>query len=111
MLGNEEKGAIMARPERQALIKAIEEKRGSKIIVYVTSDRHNLTAQIAGDVVSIIHDHILSFNQDSRSKLDLFIYSRGGQSDVPWALVSMFRQYCHKGSFSVLVPYRAHSAV
>lgn len=100
----------MARKDRRDLIEAIEKKRGSKVICYVTSDRHNLSAQIAGDVVSIIHDHILSLDQDSRSKLDLFIYSRGGHSDVPWALVSMFRQYCHKGSFSVLVPYRAHSA-
>jgi len=100
----------MARAERKQLISEIEKKRGSKVICYVTSDRHNLSAQIAGDVVSIIHDHILGFEPSSRSKLDLFIYSRGGHSDVPWALVSMFRQYCHKGSFSVLVPYRAHSA-
>lgn len=100
----------MPRNERKQLIEAIEQKRGSKLICYVTSDRPNCTAQIAGDGVSLIHDHILSFPENARSKLDLFIYSRGGHSDVPWALVSMFRQYCHKGSFSVLVPYRAHSA-
>jgi hypothetical protein len=100
----------MGRAERSALIKAIETKRNSKVIVYVTSDRLNLSAQIAGDVLSIIHDHILGFDEAHRSKLDLFLYSRGGHSDVPWALVSMFRQYCHKGSFCVLVPYRAHSA-
>lgn len=100
----------MGRPERQALIESIEQKRGSKVIVYVTSDRGNLASQIAGDVVSIIHDHILAVEEDARSKLDLFLYSRGGHSDVPWTLVSMFREYCHKGSFSVLIPYRAHSA-
>ncbi len=66
--------------------------------------------QIAGDVVSIIHEHILELTEEERSKLDLFIYSRGGQSDVPWAIVSMFREYGQKGSFSVLIPYRAHSA-
>lgn len=100
----------MPRTERKQLIEAIEKKRGCKLVCYVTSDRPNCAAQIAGDVVSLIHDHILAFPKDGRSKLDLFIYSRGGHSDVPWALVSMFRQYCHKGSFSVLVPYRAHSA-
>ncbi|MBI3849642.1 MAG: hypothetical protein HY298_05045 [Verrucomicrobia bacterium] len=100
----------MGLAERRALIEAIEKKRGSKLIAYVTSDRPGFAAQIAGDVVSIIHDHILGFNEAERSKLDLFLYSRGGHSDVPWALVSMFRQYCHRGSFSVLVPYRAHSA-
>ena len=40
----------------------------------------------------------------------MFIYSRGGASDVPWTIVSMFRQYAKEGSFSVLIPYRAHSA-
>jgi hypothetical protein len=100
----------MPRKERKQLIEAIEQKRGSKLVCYVTSDRHNCAAQIAGDAVSLIHNHILSFQETAKSKLDLLIYSRGGHSDVPWALVSMFRQYCHKGSFSVLVPYRAHSA-
>jgi hypothetical protein len=95
---------------RRSLIGAIEQKRNSKVIVYVTSDRPGLSFMINGDVVSIIHDHILEFKESQRSKLDLFLYSRGGHADVPWALVSMFRQYCHKGSFSVLVPYRAHSA-
>lgn len=100
----------MSRDKRKQLIEAIEQKRGSKLITYVTSDRPNCGAQIAGDIVSLIHDHILSFPESTRTKLDLYLYSRGGHSDVPWALVSMFRQYCHKGSFSVLVPYRAHSA-
>lgn len=52
----------------------------------------------------------MAIKEEERKKLDLFIYSRGGQSDVPWALVSMFREYCQEGSFSVLIPYRAHSA-
>jgi hypothetical protein len=29
---------------------------------------------------------------------------------VPWSIDSMLREYCREGSFSVLVPYRAHSA-
>jgi hypothetical protein len=100
----------MSRESRKALIQEIERKRESKVICYITSDRFNLQASIMPDVVSIIHDHILALPEAERSKLDLFIYSRGGASDVPWTLVSMFREYCHKGSFSVLIPYRAHSA-
>jgi hypothetical protein len=45
-----------------------------------------------------------------KNRLDLVLYSRGGDSDVPWSIVSMFREYSEKGSFSVLIPYRAHSA-
>ncbi len=100
----------MSRENRKKIIQKIEKKRKSKVIAYVTSDRQGLGALIAGDVVSIIHEHILGLDEAERSKLDLFIYSRGGQSDVPWALVSMFREYFQTGSFSVLIPYRAHSA-
>jgi hypothetical protein len=100
----------MTRERRKELIRKIEEKRGSKVITYVTSDRPGLQVQIMPDVVSILHQHILALGNDERKKLDLFIYSRGGQSDVPWTIVSMFREYCEKGSFSVLIPYRAHSA-
>lgn len=99
----------MSRENRIKLISAIEEKRKSKLISYITSDRGNLGASINSDVISIIHDHILSFPENT-NKIDLFLYSRGGDSDVPWCLVSMFREYCKEGSFSVLIPYRAHSA-
>jgi len=100
----------MSRDARKELIRQIEEKRGTKVITYVTSDRQNLSSHIDGKAVSILHEHILQIPENERKKLDLFIYSRGGHSDIPWTIVSMFRQYCEKGSFSVLIPYRAHSA-
>lgn len=100
----------MSNQNRKKIIQEIEKKRGSKVIAYVTSDRLGLSVQIMGDVVSLIHEHILALKEEERAKLDFFIYSRGGQSDVPWAIVSMFREYSKKGSFSALIPYRAHSA-
>lgn len=99
----------MSSENRRKLIQEIENKRGSKVITYITSDRSGLSVQIMGDVVSLLHRHILCLNDEERSKLDFVIYSRGGQSDVPWTVVSMFREYSQKGSFSVLIPYRAHS--
>ncbi|MCG3207145.1 MAG: hypothetical protein FOGNACKC_00745 [Anaerolineae bacterium] len=100
----------MSRDHRIELIRKIEQKRNSKVIAYVTSDRHNLAGQIAGDTISILHEHILALAPAERAKLDLFIYSRGGNSDTPWSIVSMFREYSKEGSFSILIPYRAHSA-
>ena len=100
----------MSREKRKELLKKLESKRGTKVIAYVTSDRQGLQASIQHDIVSIVHEHILSLPDKKRGKIDLFIYSRGGSADVPWALVSMFREYCQKGSFSVLIPFRAHSA-
>jgi ClpP class serine protease len=40
--------------------------------------------------------------------VDLFLYSAGGDTMVPWRLVSMIREYCDK--FSVVIPYKAHSS-
>ena len=99
----------MSRAKRKGIIQEIERKHGSKVIAYVTSDRQNLSVGIAGDVIPIIHNHILALEEE-KMKLDLFIYSRGGGSDLPWAIVSMIREYAEEGSFSVLIPYRAHSA-
>jgi len=100
----------MSRETRRGLIQKIEEKRASKVIAYVTSDRPNLAARIAEDAVPILHEHILAIDPPARNRLDLFIYSRGGDADVPWSIVSMFREYSQEGPFSVLIPYRAHSA-
>jgi hypothetical protein len=100
----------VSRENRKKIIQEIQQKRNSKLIAYVTCDRPGLGVPIMGDVISLIHEHILVLGEQEQSKLDLFIYSRGGQSDVPWAVVSMFREYSQAGSFSVLIPYRAHSA-
>jgi len=99
------------RAKRIELIRKIEETRKSRVICYITSDRVGAGAGISGDIIPIIHEHILSIKEKDRQKLDLFIYSRGGDASVPWPLVSMFREYAEAGSFSVLIPFRAHSAV
>ena len=89
------------------LIKKIEEKRGSKVITYVTSDRKGpVSARIAMDVIPIISNHLRKIGKTE--KIDLFLYSTGGDTMVPWRMVSMIREYCQ--NFSVLIPYKAHSA-
>jgi len=99
-----------ARAARRDLIRAIQAARGSKVITYITSDRPSLSSHVSEDAVPLIHEHLLTLAPSERGKLDLVIYSRGGDSDVPWSIVSMIREYFPQGSFSVLVPYRAHSA-
>lgn len=100
----------MSRERRRGLIQDIQAKRNSRVISYVTGDRPRFYGSIEEDVVSVLHEHVLAIDPDARSKIDLFLYSRGGDADVPWSIVSMLREYCGKGSFSVLIPYRAHSA-
>ena len=89
------------------LIKKIEEKRNSRVITYITSDRPGpLNARIAGDIIPIIGQQLRKIGKVEN--IDLFIFSQGGDTMVPWRLVSMIREYCDK--FSVLIPYKAHSS-
>lgn len=91
----------------QNSIKQIERLRGSRVITYVTSDRQGpVNARVAMDIIPIVSQQLRLIGKVP--KIDLFLYSTGGDTMVPWRLVSMIREYCD--SFSVLVPYKAHSA-
>ncbi len=96
----------MARDERKALIERIEKMRGSHVIVYVTGDRHPWSAQIGNDALRPLYDHIRQ--GASPESLDMFIYSRGGDIDVPWRIASGLRTSAKK--WNVLIPWRANSA-
>jgi len=93
--------------DKKQLIRQIEGLRSSRVITYVTSDRQGpFNARIAMDVIPLISKQLRTIQK--KENIDLFIYSAGGDTMVPWRLVSMIREYCDK--FSVLVPYKAHSA-
>ena len=100
----------MARKERLVLIRAIEKKRQSKVIAYVTSDRPGLFGKVAGDAVPVVERHVRRACTARTKKIDLFLYSRGGDAHVPWELVTMIREFLGHRPFGVLLPYRAHSA-
>ena len=100
----------MSRKDRRDLIRQIERKRGSKVVTYVTSDRSGLSDMISGDAVPAVGRHVRQLIGPRTTKFDLFIYSRGGDTSVPWALVSMIREFCGERPFGVLIPFRAHSA-
>ncbi len=93
--------------EKKELIKKIEEQRKSKVITYITSDRQGpVGAKVSIDIIPIISNQLRQIGKVEN--IDLFLYSMGGDTMVPWRLVSMIREYCNK--FSVLIPYKAHSA-
>ena len=96
----------MTRAERQDCLKRIEELRGSRVISYITSDRPNLSTQIADDTVSLFYE--LLEEMGPQEKIDLYLYTRGGNTVAPLRIVNLVREYCK--SFNVIVPYRAHSA-
>ncbi|HEY2955876.1 MAG TPA: hypothetical protein VGK89_11580 [Candidatus Eisenbacteria bacterium] len=100
------------RERRRELLRKIGQIRGSSVIGYICSDRQHpfAFAAISADIIRPMYDHLLALGNLSseKGKLDLFIYSRGGDVSVPWTLVSMVRE-CYQ-HFNVLIPFRAHSA-
>ncbi len=93
--------------DKKQFIQAIEKMRGSRVITYLTSDRQGpVNARVAMDIIPIVSKQLQTIGKTPN--IDLFLYSAGGDTMVPWRLVSMIREYCDK--FSVVVPYKAHSA-
>ena len=93
--------------DKKIFIQQIEKLRKSRVVTYLTSDRQGpVNARVAIDIIPIISKQLQIIGKTQN--IDLFLYSIGGDTMVPWRLVSMIREYCSK--FSVLVPYKAHSA-
>lgn len=100
----------MTRKERIEIIKQIEQENKSRLISYITSDRQVYNARIAEDAVRILYHHLQKLESplDQTNRIDLFLYSRGGDVSVPWRIISMMREFCEE--FTVLIPYKAYSA-
>jgi hypothetical protein len=63
------------------------------------------------DALRHVYDLATAILSDPATKFDLFLYTRGGDSDVPWALISMLREIIGKEvELNALIPYRCHSA-
>ncbi|MBD2098473.1 hypothetical protein H6F90_25715 [Trichocoleus sp. FACHB-591] len=99
----------MGKAERCQIMQKIQNERNSFVISYVTSTRQGLEVQMAMDSVRKIYEHLrLITTPKSETKIDLFLYSNGGDGTVPWRLVTLIREYTN--NFSVLIPHRAFSA-
>lgn len=95
----------MGKEQRQALIREVEEVLNSKLICYVTGDRRGLETKIAGDTLPLIYDHLRDIGKVPR--IDVFLYTVGGDSLAGWALVSLVREFCER--LGVIIPFRALS--
>lgn len=99
--------------ERQQYIAALEKVRNSRVIVYVTGDRITFPPKIPGFATQIETDVQYPLRQllsgiGHVERLDLLLYTRGGNTDAVWPFVSSLRERCDR--LSVIVPFRAHSA-
>lgn len=85
-----------------ALVTALEKERGTRVLVYWTTDM----ARISEVAVMSIYDQMSAIGKTA--KLDLFLRTNGGDTEVPWRIVSLAREFCDE--FNVLIPHRAASA-
>ena len=84
-------------------IKALEQARGgNRVIVYWLTD----LARISEAMIPSLYDQLSSIGR--QETLDLLLFTRGGDTEAPWRIVTLMREFCNR--FAVLVPYRAHSA-
>ena len=91
---------------RLELIKQIEKERKSAVICYITGDKNQFSTKIGDDVIPILFRHLELIG--NRNNIDLLLYTRGGDMVTPIRIVKIIRSFCKK--FSILIPYRAHSA-
>ncbi len=92
--------------ERTILYRKLEEEFNSKVLVYITSDRKNMEAQIAEDVIDFFIGQLDRIGISE--KISLYLYTRGGDMASAWNIVNLLRMYCD--NLQVIIPHKAHSA-
>jgi hypothetical protein len=95
---------------RLAEIEALQDAReGRTLITYVTSTRSKLITPMAPDAIPVIAKHLTALELDPEtSKIDLLLHTYGGDSTVPWRLMTLLREYASE--VCLLVPHLCYSA-
>jgi hypothetical protein len=95
----------MSRKSRLDIIRSLEEKRESRIIVCILGDRKNAETRIATDILSPISEHLTAMGE--QKCIDLILYSTGGITMAGFAMVNLIREFSDE--FRVLIPSKALS--
>lgn len=85
-----------------SLIRKLQELRKTKVLTFIASP----DVTIRGDVIEKIYFQLRSMGKCDH--LDLFLYGPGGETEIPWRLITLIRDFTDH--FSVLIPGIAHSA-
>ena len=95
--------------KRQELFDQLSSHRQRPLLTLVTSTKKPeqlFATQIAQDILPLFYQILGGISKGE--KLDILIYSSGGQIDVPWPLVNLMREY--SDDIHAIIPWRAHSA-
>ncbi len=94
------------RIDRLELYKQLEEKRNSKLLVYVTGSRQGLETQIGNDALPKFSEHLDKIGDTE--KISLYLYTNGGNTLTAWSLVNLLRSFCKQ--FEVIIPFNCFSS-
>jgi hypothetical protein len=83
-------------------LEKVEAAFGYPVISYYLDDR----ASLADEQMYHLYEHLRRTGPVER--LGLWLYSRGGATEIPWKVISLLREFTRR--LSILVPYRALSA-
>lgn len=92
--------------ERRKLITAIENKRKSRVVCYLTSERQNATAIIAKDALPFIFNQLKQIGDVPR--IDLLVSTSGGDTLAAFNIAVQLREFAKW--VGVLVPFHCFSA-
>ena len=99
--------------ERKPLLQNVEQLRpGRRLVCFLNFDRPSepalpgLSTHFHADVKEALFRVLRE--SDSLQGIDLLLYTRGGDANAVWPLVSMVREF--DPNFEVLVPFRCHSS-
>lgn len=84
------------------ILQRLEKERGNPAIVYWLTQRAKVS--VAAEVP--LYDHLRAIGH--QKKLDVVIFTHGGDTEAPWRLVSLIREFCDR--FALIVPFRSASA-
>src|SRR3989442_14308618 len=77
--------------ERKTLIALIEQKRASRLISYLTSDRQNAAAIIAKDALPVFFNQLRALGKLER--LDVLVFTTGGDTLAAFGLGRPVREF------------------
>jgi hypothetical protein len=96
----------MTLDSRKNLLQEMANHLGFPVLAYVTGERQGLQTQIGSDQVALFPRHLMAIGD--HEKIGILLHTRGGDTNVPWAIVNMMREHC--GSLTALIPSVALSS-
>jgi hypothetical protein len=101
--------------ERQKALKEVEVLRpGRTVVAFFNFDRQTIPSAVPGISTTFNSEfkealfRVLKESVGTSGKVDLCLYTRGGDVNAVWPIVSLIREF--DPDFEILVPFRCHSS-